>query len=97
MKNLARINILKYKNRQYVEKITSLEEIISNEKETREMWVQRFNKEQTTHNTCKNDNLKLRNHIKDLEVEIQNTNLKNESEERLKKQFEESNNKLHKK
>ena len=83
--------------RQYVEKITSLNEIITNEKETREMWVERFNKEQNAHNATKNENLKLRNRIKDLDVEIQNMGIRNESEERLKKQFEESNNLLHKK
>lgn len=83
--------------RQYVEKITSLNEIISNERETREMWVERFNKEQNAHNMTKNDNLKLRNKIKDLDVEIQNMGIRSESEERLKKQFEESNNLLHKK
>ena len=83
--------------RQYVEKITSLNEIITNEKETREMWVERFNKEQNAHNNTKNENLKLRNRIKDLDVEIQNMGIRNESEERLKKQFEESNNLLHKK
>lgn len=83
--------------RQYVEKITSLNEIITNERETREMWVERFNKEQNGHNNTKNDNLKLRNKIKDLDVEIQNMGIRSESEERLKRQFEESNNQLHKK
>jgi len=83
--------------RQYVEKITSLNEIITNEKETREMWVERFNKEQNAHNTTKNETLKLRNKIKDLDVEIQNMGIRSESEERLKKQFEDSNNLLHKK
>lgn len=83
--------------RQYSEKITSLNEIIGNERETREMWVERFNKEQTAHNMTKNENFKLRNQIKDLEVEIQNMKIRNESEERLKRQYEESNNLLHKK
>jgi hypothetical protein len=45
----------------------------------------------------KTENLKLRNKIKDLEVEIQNIGIRSESEERLKKQFEEANNILHKK
>ena len=46
--------------RQYSEKITSLTEIIASEKEGREMWVDRFNKEQTAHNITKNENLKLK-------------------------------------
>lgn len=83
--------------RQYVEKITSLNEIIGNERETREMWVERFNKEQTAHNLTKTENLKLRNKIKDLEVEVQNIGIRSESEERLKRQFEEANSILHKK
>jgi len=83
--------------RQYVEKISSLGEIIENERSARDLWVERFNKEQTTHNLTKNENLKLRNKIKDLEVEIQNMGIRGESEQRLKNQYEEANSTLHKK
>ena len=61
------------------------------------MWVDRFNREQTNHNVTKNENLKLKNTVKDLEVENQNFGIRIDSEERLKKQYEEANNQLHKK
>jgi hypothetical protein len=75
-------------------KIKSLAEISESEKQTRDMWIGKFDSEQRAHNDTLKDLLKLRQATKDLElmssdfsVKLQQASLRFESEELKSKQL----------
>ena len=64
------------------EKIRSLEEIQAAEKETREMWIDRYEKEQSENTKTKGELLQAKSEFKDAQLEIQNLNIKLDTNKR---------------
>lgn len=58
------------------ERIKSLNEVISNEKETRELWIQRYEDEQKNHSSTNANLLSARSELKDQVLALKNTEIK---------------------
>lgn len=68
--------------KQLSEKITSLNEIINGEKETREMWIERYEKEQTDHTNTNAQLLQVKSEYKDQILATKNAEIKLQTVER---------------
>ena len=58
------------------DRIKSLTEVIANEKETRELWIQRYEEEQKNHTYTNQHLMKARNDLKDNVLNLKNTEIK---------------------
>lgn len=68
--------------KQLSEKITSLNEIINGEKETREMWIERYEKEQSEHTATNAQLLQVKSDYKDQILATKNAEIKLQTVER---------------
>ena len=57
------------------EKTSALNEVLKSEKDARENWAERYEKEQKDHTFTNTQMLMLKSRIKDLELEIGNTKI----------------------
>lgn len=71
--------------KQLTEKIANLQEVLTNEKETREVWIERYEKEQKEHTTTNANLLHAKSTLKDqilatknIEIKLQTTTRANE-------------------
>ena len=58
------------------DRIKSLTEVIANEKETRELWIQRYEEEQKNHTATNSGLLQARSELKDQVLALKNTEIK---------------------
>ena len=58
------------------DRIKSLNEVILNEKETRELWIQRYEDEQANHSNTNTALLKARSELKDQVLQLKNTEIR---------------------
>ena len=58
------------------DRIKSLTEVIANEKETRELWIQRYEEEQKNHMATNSGLLQARSELKDQVLALKNTEIK---------------------
>ena len=58
------------------DRIKSLTEVIANEKETRELWIQRYEEEQKNHTSTNSGLLQARSELKDQVLALKNTEIK---------------------
>ena len=68
--------------KQLTEKIQTLNEMLLAEKETREMWIDRYEKEQDDNTQTKGHLLQAKSEHKDALLEIQNLNIKLDTNKR---------------
>lgn len=64
------------------DRIKSLNEVIGNEKETRELWIQRYEDEQKSHTQTNSNLLQARSELKDQVLALKNTEIKLNSSNR---------------
>ena len=62
--------------KQLNERISNLNEVINGEKETRDLWIDRYEKEQKAHNSTQNDLLNVNSELKDQQLLVKNTEIK---------------------
>jgi hypothetical protein len=60
------------------EKIESLNDLVESEREARDMWVSRFEKEHNEHTEMTTELLQSKNVLKDMELDKSNFTLKNQ-------------------
>ncbi len=65
--------------KQLLEKISNLNEVISHEKDTREQWIQRYEKEQKNHMQTSNELLMLKGSLQDHMLKVKNLEIVVES------------------
>lgn len=58
------------------DRIKSLNEVITNEKETRELWIQRYEDEQQNHTMTNSGLLKARSELKDHVLSLKNSEIR---------------------
>ena len=58
------------------DRIKSLQEVINNEKETRDLWIQRYEDEQKNHTNTNSQLLQARSELKDQVLALKNTEIK---------------------
>ena len=73
------------------DRIKSLNEVIANEKETRELWIQRYEDEQKSHTTTNSSLLQARSELKDQVLALKNTEIKLNSANRQIQILQEQN------
>ena len=62
--------------KQLNEKITTLNEVINNEKDQRDMWIERYEKEQKAHSQTSSQFLEASSQVKDKELACKNAEIK---------------------
>ena len=62
--------------KQLNERIANLNEVITGEKETRDLWIDRYEKEQKAHNQTQSDLLNVRSELKDTSLQVKTTEVK---------------------
>lgn len=62
--------------KQSADKIQSLNEVIANEKETRDMWIERFEKENKDHAKTQQELLSTKSDLKDQTLNVKSTEIK---------------------
>ena len=80
--------------KQHMDKIANLTEILNQEKETRQSWIERFEKEQKHHSETTQELLLARSAVKDCELEVKEHEIKLENQKRSNELLHESNAKL---
>lgn len=73
------------------DRIKSLNEVIANEKETRELWIQRYEEEQKNHTTTNSGLLQARSELKDQVLALKNVEIKLNSANRQIQILQEQN------
>ena len=73
------------------DRIKSLTEVIANEKETRELWIQRYEEEQKNHTSTNSGLLQARSELKDQVLALKNTEIKLNSANRQIQILQEQN------
>ena len=73
------------------DRIKSLNEVILNEKETRELWIQRYEDEQANHSNTNSALLKSRSELKDQVLQLKNTEIRLNSANRQIQILQEQN------
>lgn len=73
------------------DKIKSLQEVIANEKETRELWIQRYEEEQKNHTETNSGLLQARSELKDQVLALKNCEIKLNSANRQIQILQEQN------
>lgn len=67
---------LELTKKQQNDKIASLNDIIVNEKATRDMWIERFEKEQKEHSKTQTELLSVRSELKDVSLNVKSGEIK---------------------
>jgi len=80
--------------KQLNEKISSLNEIIDGEKETREMWVERFENESKEHNITKAQLIQIKSEFQDQMLSTKNAEIKYATAQRQTEVLQEQNKKF---
>ena len=62
--------------KQLNERITNLNEVITGEKETRDMWIERYEKEQKDHTLTSSNLLEAKSSLKDSQLEVKSVEIK---------------------
>ena len=62
--------------KQLNERIQNLQDVITGEKETRDMWIERYEKEQKEHTATNANLLQARSELKDQVLAVKNTEIK---------------------
>ena len=73
------------------DRIKSLSEVINNEKETRELWIARYEDEQKNHTQTNSNLLQARSDMKDVDLELKNAKIKLNSANRQIQILQEQN------
>ena len=63
-------------NSQLTDRINSQKDALANERETRELWINRYEEEQKGHTNTNSQLLQARSELKDKELELKNTEIK---------------------
>ena len=81
-------------NKQLIEKIKNLMDAISQEKDTRELWIGRYEREQKTHMATSNELLTVKGQMQDLQLKVKQRELEVESVAKARDLHKHNNEKL---